>query len=652
MIGKKLGGRYEVLEAIGGGGMALVYRAQDLLLNRSVAVKVLRPQFASDEDFVRRFKREAQAAASLSHPHIVSIYDVGDDGDTYYIVMELIEGRTLKDRIVRERVMPVADVLDIAYQICDALEHAHQNRIVHRDIKPHNILLTANGRVKVTDFGIARAMTGATLTYTGTVMGSVHYFSPEQARGGVIGTKSDLYSLGIVMYEMLTGTVPFQGESAVTVALKHMQEEILPPRTLNPDISIAVERLVMRALEKNPLERYESAAVMISDLNRCREQLRAKEHGRQGDEDEQKRQSILPSRREGRLPERRARAQVNDDTVVRAPNSVVVRAPNSVEDEGEEAVVRRRPIWAIYLIVFLVLITAAGVGTHMFIEWLHVPTVEVPFVIGSSYLEAQNMLRAEGLVAEQVAQQFHETIPANHIIDQHPSAQALVKEGRTVKLVVSQGQDSIVIPDLVGYSQRDGDVMLRQLGLALGDIEYDHHAEIPADEIMIQNPRANTRVGKGTTVDVVVSLGPEARMVTVPNFSGQMLDSVRQRLLGLHLEEGEIEGEHSDQPEDEVIGQYPEAGTEVEEGTAVDLIYSRGPYAGEKIETMEFVIPSNHGSVLMQVWVLDSRGTREVYRDTQRGGDRITLDIAWFGYQALIRVYLDGSLQYETVLPS
>lgn len=266
MEGKKLGGRYEIVSRVGGGGMAVVYKAKDLLLNRFVAIKVLSESLSNDSEFIRRFSREAQAAASLSHPNIVNVYDVGRDHYTHYIVMELVEGPTLKQYIQERGSLPVQEAAAIAVQICDGLAHAHENQIVHRDIKPHNILLGANGRAKVTDFGIARAASSSTITQQGSVMGSVHYFSPEQARGGVIGEKSDLYSLGVVMYEMLTGRLPFDGDSAISIALKHLQETPQDPRYYNSQIPDAFAELVMRALNKDPDQRFASAREMMKEI--------------------------------------------------------------------------------------------------------------------------------------------------------------------------------------------------------------------------------------------------------------------------------------------------------------------------------------------------------------------------------------------------
>lgn len=266
MEGKRLSGRYEILNRIGGGGMAVVYKAKDMSLHRNVAVKVLSESLSNDSEFIRRFSREAQAAASLSHPNIVNVYDVGRDGYTHFIVMELVEGPTLKQYIQEQGPLSVEEAAEIAIQICDGLSNAHENGIVHRDIKPHNILLGSNGRVKVTDFGIARAASSSTITQTGSVMGSVHYFSPEQARGGVITEKSDIYSLGVVLYEMLTGQIPFDGDSAIAIALQHLQEPVVDPRSINPEIPDNIVKILLRSLEKDPEMRYTSVRAMMQDI--------------------------------------------------------------------------------------------------------------------------------------------------------------------------------------------------------------------------------------------------------------------------------------------------------------------------------------------------------------------------------------------------
>ena len=266
--GKLLGSRYEIIEKIGNGGMATVYKAKDLVLKRYVAVKILREEYTTDNEFIKRFNTEAESAASLTHPNIVSVYDVGKEGNLYYIVMELIKGKTLKEIIVEDGRMGWKWSVKIAKQIAQALETAHRNNIIHRDIKPHNIIITEDGTAKVTDFGIAKAVSNSTITAFGTTIGSVHYFSPEHARGGYTDAKSDLYSLGVVLYEMVTGRVPFDADTPVSVALKHMQEKPVPPIELNPAIPQSLNDLILKAMEKDPNMRYSTATEMIEDLDK------------------------------------------------------------------------------------------------------------------------------------------------------------------------------------------------------------------------------------------------------------------------------------------------------------------------------------------------------------------------------------------------
>lgn len=621
--------------------MALVYRAHDLVLNRPVAVKVLRPQFAADEDFLRRFRREAQAAASLSHPNIVGVYDVGSDGETHYMVMEFIDGTTLKERIQQGKPLPLGEALDIAYQICEALEHAHQNRIIHRDIKPHNIMLTRNGRVKVTDFGIARAVTSTTLTHTGAIMGSVHYVSPEQAKGGLTGAKSDLYSVGVVLYEMLTGTLPFHGETAVTIALKHVDERVIPPRSVNLTIPLDVERLVMRALEKDAMERYASATDMMADIGRCLARLRA------GGPD-----PAAPATPPSSLLPRRVDKTLSRPTSARARPRPAPPAPRPSpgEDKKEEFPVARRRSrpWIRALQVLLVLAALMAGGIYLILDWLHVPTVEVPSVVGISFLEAQSVLRERGLVAEQVANRSHPEVPANYIIEQVQLPGTMVRRGRAIGLVVSLGQPTAVVPDLTRLGEREANIQLINSGLALGNITYEYHAEIPEGGIVSQSPRPGTRVATGTLVDVRVSRGPEVRLVAVPDFRGRQLNEVLAQLPGLHLREGALHQEPSAQPAGEVLRQLPEPGSEVPRDTPVELWYSLGIAQHEQVVT--FTVPTGLEVALVE-WVLaDAAGTTVIYRHTHAGGQEIARTVRWRGDDARLRILVNGEVHSERVL--
>ncbi|MDU2240758.1 MAG: Stk1 family PASTA domain-containing Ser/Thr kinase, partial [Paenibacillus sp.] len=391
MIGHELGGRYQIIERIGGGGMALVYKAQDLLLNRYVAIKVLRQQFVNDEEFIRRFRREAQSAASLSHPNIVSVYDVGQEDEVHYIVMEYVEGQNLNEIIKERAPLQVDEAVRIASQIADALDHAHHNQIIHRDIKPHNILIGRNGRVKVTDFGIARAVTSATITQTGSVVGSVHYFSPEHAKGVATGEKSDLYSLGIVLYQMLTGRLPFLGESPISVALKHLQEQFDEPRVVNPMIPQSVENIILKSMRKNPGERYQSAKEMLRDLETCLLPERRTESKLAFIEDHDEDSTRI-------IPAIRPQSQGSP-----AGASKLSRDGGAVTEERNGT--QKKKIWgkpALWVsLTLVVLLALAGVAWYV-TNLVTVPEVAVPNVINLEEEKAVQALTDKGIAVGEI----------------------------------------------------------------------------------------------------------------------------------------------------------------------------------------------------------------------------------------------------------
>ena len=414
MLGKILGGRYELLEKIGVGGMAVVYKAKCHLLERYVAVKILRPELVENEEFVARFKRESQSAASLSHPNIVNIYDVGQEGDIHYIVMEYVDGKTLKEYIHEKGRLSSEEAVRICSQICSALYHAHNNNIVHRDIKPQNILLGRDGTAKVADFGIARAVTSATVTMAGAnVMGSVHYFSPEQARGGYVDKKSDIYSLGIVLYEMMTGVVPFEGDSAISVALKHIQEKVTPPEEINPDIPKSIQYIIERAIEKDLSKRYGDAEEMLSDLKRALKEPEGEYVKRFAEDDQATR--ILPVIHDPGDPEGE-RIEESRNGLSREPED------EKVSDK------KRNRIWigisvGIVVVVFFVLfLLLRGIYLQNFVR----QDTTVPGVLENDEETANEMLRNKGLIMKVVERRNDDTVPEGRILSQDPT------EGRPV----------------------------------------------------------------------------------------------------------------------------------------------------------------------------------------------------------------------------
>ncbi|PQP87743.1 Stk1 family PASTA domain-containing Ser/Thr kinase [Paenibacillus sp. AR247] len=514
MIGHELGGRYEVIERIGGGGMALVYKAHDILLGRNVAIKVLRQQFVHDEEFIRRFRREAQSAASLSHSNVVSIYDVGQEDDIHYIVMEYVEGHNL-DEIIKERApLQVDEAVRIASQICDALDHAHQNQIIHRDIKPHNIMIGRNGRVKVTDFGIARAVTSTTITQTGSVVGSVHYFSPEHAKGVVTGEKSDLYSLGIVLYQMLTARLPFLGESPISVALKHLQEEFEEPREVNPLIPQSVENIILKSMRKNPQERYQSAKEMLQDLETCLLPERRNEPKIEFDDmDDEDRTRVIPAIKPQPRSISRAKAQaVEDDDEADEP--MVGKGKPKKKKSGRAA------LWISLTLV--VLLALAGVVWYVN-QKLVVPNVTVPSVINMTEDQARKALSDKGLLVEDpVIRKYNKDFGNGVVYEQSRPEGTVVKEGAAIQLTVSTEKPKVSMPDVKNLTFDDARKALLAKGIKDDNIKQDEDFSDSVEKglIISSDPGANAEIDTDNTqITLVVSKGQET--IKMPDLIGK-----------------------------------------------------------------------------------------------------------------------------------
>jgi serine/threonine protein kinase len=546
--GTVLGGRYSIIEKIGEGGMAQVYKAQCTLLDRTVAVKVLRPQYASDEEFVARFLREAQAAARLSHPNVVNVYDVGKEGDTHYIVMEYVPGQTLKQVIARHAPLAVGQAINIAEQILLALKHAHSRGIIHRDVKPHNILITQDGRVKVTDFGIARAASASGLTETGIVLGSVHYFSPEQAKGQTVGIQSDLYSLGIILYEMLTGRLPFQGDSPIAVALKQIQQEPVPPHKYNSSLPGWLEGIILKAMHKEPQERYSSAEEMLGDL-------------------------------------RRWQAVGGDATTVLGTTS----AYKPPQKKKPPAPAKKKWLW--WLVgIFAVLLTLTTLAFFIPDLLPQVPEVLVPDLAGRTLEEAQQILGEYNLRAAVRGEVYSQDVPVGHVVSQEPAANRKIKINRTVWVTLSKGPEYLSVPDIVGQSLENAQRFLKQAGLKIGNVQEQFSSEA-VGIILSQNPPSRTRLARGSTVDVIVSKGeePELQTVTVPAFVGKHQREVASELSSLGLKLGSVSERPSQVAPGEVIEQSPLPGASVPLGSAVNLVVSIGTGQEKNEEELGYV---------------------------------------------------------------
>ncbi len=555
--GKILGNRYELIEKIGNGGMATVYRAEDKVLKRNVAVKILKDEFTTDEEFIKRFEIEAQSAARLTHPNIVSIYDVGSEDNLYYIVMELIRGKTLKEIIVEERgPLPWKWSVNVAIQIASALEMAHKNNIIHRDIKPHNIIITEDGIAKVTDFGIAKAVSNSTITAFGTTIGSVHYFSPEHARGGYTDAKSDLYSLGVVMYEMVTGRVPFDADTPVSVALKHMQEEPEEPIELNPNLPSAVNRIIMKALKKDTTLRYQSATDMLADLRQALKNPN-------GDFVEDKEYDAT------------ARTQkINTDLYGNVDMDDNRNNKKGKKDNKFVAFIKRHKVLSAFIGLILLFAISLG-GTLAFLNITNPAEVELPDVVGMSKEEAQKTVEDLKLVFEVSSEEFNKDVPEGYVISQDPTyiADYNVKEGSTVKVVISKGQEKTTVPKVVGMTREEAEKALEEANLE-AEIVEETSRTVEEGYVISQEVEANAEAYAGDTIKIHVSTGTGIKQVTVQNVVGQTEANAKSTLEGQGLK---VTVNYVDATSDngKVTRQSVTGGTTVDEGTTVTLTVNK-----------------------------------------------------------------------------
>ncbi len=562
--GKLLGNRYEIIEKVGNGGMATVYKATDKVLKRYVAVKILRDEFTTDEEFIKRFEVEAQSAARLTHPNIVSIYDVGVDGNLYYIVMELIRGKTLKEIILEERgPLPWKWSVNVAIQIAAALETAHKNNIVHRDIKPHNIIITEDGIAKVTDFGIAKAVSNSTITAFGTTMGSVHYFSPEHARGGFTDAKSDLYSLGVVMYEMVTGKVPFDADTPVSVALKHMQEEPKEPIEVNPNVPKSVNKIIMRALQKDTTLRYQTATEMLSDLRRALKNPN-------GDFVEEK--EYDPT----------AQTQVLNTEMY----NNVRHSENTGKKEGKfKKFIKEHKKLSIFIGLILLFSLSLG-GTILALNLTNPAEVNIPNIVGVEKGEAQRQVEEAKLKFAIEKEEYNKDVPEGFVISQKvdgdaigdftttPSTDRKIKEGSTIKVIVSKGQEKTTVPKVVGMEQEEAIKALEEAKLKVEIVE-ETSKKVQEGYVVSQETDPNTEAYAGDTVKIHVSKGTGIKQVTVVSVIGQDEATAKKTLSGLGLKVNVAYEEDTSKTNGTVLKQSIEAGKTVDEGNSITITVNK-----------------------------------------------------------------------------
>jgi len=627
---RRLGGRYEVLDLIAEGGMAHVYRGRRIDDGTLVAIKILRDQYAHNVEFVARFEREAQAVARLSHPRMVRIFDHGRDGDVHFIVMEYIDGEDLKTHLRRAGPLDEARVRAIGAEVCEVLEYAHKAGIVHRDVKPQNILLTPDGGVKVTDFGIARALAATGITETGTVLGSVQYISPEQARGLGVGWPADLYSLGVVLYEAATGTLPFDADTPIGIALRHMHEPAPLPRRDGARLGRDLESIILKALAKDPNHRYRSAQDMADDLT-------------------------------GRTAHWRAASAAESTAIVRAG----ARAARGAGWDPRAA--RRSVPLMVAAVVLLATFGGMAWGWQALNAYLNVPEVAVPDLVGRSLSEAETIARQRRLNVQVVQQVHNATLPTGSVVSQDPPAGTSVKVNRAVGLVTSLGPEMVTVPDVRRRSLEDTRFAVEQARLVVGEIRETYDGTVPSGFVITQDPAPGASVARGTPVNVTVSKGQQA--IVLPNLVGRSLDDARRALqdLGVTLR-GVTQAVRDDVPPGQVILMTPPAGARIAHGDAVSVtiavrpaesggappqpIVTSTPQAPQPAAAdrrqvhLHIIVPEGASLQHLRIVVIDQQGVHTAYEGMHHPGENVDRQVTGQGY-TIVQVYIDSRLIQE-----
>lgn len=654
--------RYEIIDKVGSGGMADVYKARCHRLNRFVAIKVLKPEYSSDESFVNKFRAEAQSVAGLSHPNIVNVYDVGDDDGLYYIVMELVEGITLKSFIERKGKLSVKESIGIAVQISQGLESAHNNHIVHRDIKPQNIIISREGKVKVTDFGIAKAVTSNTIT--SNAMGSVHYISPEQARGGYSDERSDIYSLGITLYEMLTGKVPFAGDNTVSVALLQIQGEAAPIRELEPEIPVSVDKIVQKCMQKKPERRYQSVTELISDLKKAL----ANPDGSFV--------KIAPA-----VVDDSPTINLTDEEVKDIKKAAKAMPVNDYDEEEEEEkddsdvdpkLEKAMVIGSIVagIILFLIIIFFVGKAFGLFssskkkpapssspvVSGTPVPSVmpsgqqvTVKNVIGKDIAEAKVLLEEQGFVVSPTYE-ANNSIPKNQVFEQSVPGGTDAKTGDTIVLKVSTGEgEGVTIPVLSGNTESEAENILKALGLRMKP-QYEWNDTVKKGWVIKSSPAAGSKIADNSEVAVYISRGPEDTEVEVPNLSNLTKAQAEARLKEKGLELGTVTEKYSETiAKGKVITAQYSPSQKVKKGTKVGITISLGPEPQKNVKYISKVTltdnPFDEGGDGNIVLVLTQDGKQTNVYDEWNAYDDFPISITVNGTsksKGKITMYVDN----------
>ena len=594
-IGKKLDGRYEIKEIIGVGGMANVYRAYDSIDDRTVAVKILRDEHMQNDELLRRFRNESKAIAVLSHPNIVKVYDVSFNEDIQYIVMEYIDGITLKEYIEQQKVLRWKEAVHFTVQILRALQHAHDKGIVHRDIKPQNIMLLADGTIKVADFGIARFARASQQTVTDKAIGSVHYISPEQAKGDVTDEKSDIYSVGVMLYEMTTGKLPFDAESPVSVALQQIQSQPKRPRSINPDIPEGLEDIIIRAMQKDPARRYQSAAEMLRDI------------------DEFKRDPTVSFEYKYTEPEEMSITENFTKTA---------KKTKKIKDEQ----VRSAPVVPVLTgitVAFIIVAILFLIGIMAMVRpFEEVPDTTAPNLVGMDIEEAKKQYSKFNIEVESSA--FHDSYDKDVIYYQNVKPGMTVKEKSTIKVKISSGVQSFSLADYTNFEENQVYAILTD-----NDIEFttitEYNDDIPEGYVIKTEPGVDTVVDSGTVVIIYVSMGPKTTYATVPNVLGYKLNDAKLMLNSAGIKIGSVTRVDSTQAGSVILNQSLSAGTQVQRGTTIDLVIAMERDSEANSVTLDIPLPSDNRSVQLEAFINGSPAAAETINPYMMSSWPVTL---------------------------
>jgi beta-lactam-binding protein with PASTA domain len=605
MIETTVDGRYQIIARIASGGMGEVYRALDPVLGREVAIKVLHTSLADDPGFIDRFRREARSSASLSHPNIVAIHDWGETGGTYFMVMEYVRGPNLRALLLRDGALEPMHAAEIVTGVLGALEHAHRQGIVHRDVKPENVMLTTDGAVKVADFGLARALADARISHApGTVTGTVQYLAPEQIEGQPSDPRTDLYSTGIVLYELLTGTVPFTGETSVAIAYKHLRERVPPPSRSNPMVPASLDSVVLAATERNRANRTPDAGAMRAQVEGAKAEL----------------PPAAP------LPDLASSVSPADEIPPDRLATVTIPRPLSPKARRRQ---RLRRFWTVLSI--LVILAAAGwaVWTYVIPHRTRVPDLE-----GLRLAAAQRAAAKASLGVVVVDERYSSTVPVNRVISQTLQPGAVVEEGSDVRLVLSLGPELVSVPEVEGKPLEQARDLIKEARLEIGAIRRAYHEQVPEGRVIEQNPVAGTQLEVGEKVGIVVSRGEEP--VSVPSVIGLDEDAAASIILDAGLQVSVVEEFSVEVAEGEVISQNPSAGARVPDGTTVTIVVSKGPQKFPMPDVVGMTegaasdLLEGKGLVVKVVQLPGSTGNQVVHTnpragETVKAGDQVTI---------------------------